>query len=92
MFAVVLTQIIYILTSVVAVICGFYDLYKNIPGIKSMLHNVSEPVFDWLEQHASMRLSILATYLISKFAVLEVLVVQLSGAWRRVRHASEVRK
>jgi hypothetical protein len=78
-------EIIYVLTSFIAVICGFYDLYKNIPGIRKMLHSFSEPFFDWLEEHAHMRLSILATYFISKFAVLEVLITHLHGAWRSVR-------
>ena len=43
------------------------------------------PLLDWLEVHSSMRLSILASYLLSKFVALELLVVNLSAVFKRLR-------
>jgi hypothetical protein len=78
-------EIVFILTSFVAVVCGFYDLYKNIPGAREVMLSLYAPLLHWLEVHSSMRLSILASYLLSKFVVLEMMVVNLSAVAKRLR-------
>lgn len=54
--------------------CGFLELYRNIPGAKQAIGVLYElsgfpEALTWLECHASVRLSILATYLLSKSQV-----------------------
>lgn len=55
------------------------------PTLQEALHAAYAPAFEWLEVHTSMRLSILATYLMSKFVAMEVMIVNLSAAWKRLR-------
>ncbi|KAI3988062.1 hypothetical protein MKX01_011851 [Papaver californicum] len=40
---------LYVLISVVTVVIGFYDLYKNVPVLKATVSSVFGPLFDWIE-------------------------------------------
>ncbi|CAH9118389.1 unnamed protein product [Cuscuta epithymum] len=44
-----LARFLYVLISVITVLIGFYDLYKNVPLIKSAASHVFGPFFDWIE-------------------------------------------
>ncbi|XP_028753958.1 uncharacterized protein LOC114713468 [Neltuma alba] len=44
-----LARILYALISVVTVIIGFYDLYKNVPVLKATASRICGPLFDWIE-------------------------------------------
>ncbi|CAH9060476.1 unnamed protein product [Cuscuta europaea] len=44
-----LARFLYVLISVITVLIGFYDLYKNVPLIKSTASHVFGPFFDWIE-------------------------------------------
>ncbi|KZV44824.1 hypothetical protein F511_09867 [Dorcoceras hygrometricum] len=39
----------YVLISVVTVLIGFYDLYKNVPLLKATASHLFGPLFDWIE-------------------------------------------
>ncbi|OVA03441.1 hypothetical protein BVC80_205g81 [Macleaya cordata] len=40
---------LYVLISVVTVLIGFYDLYKNVPVLKATVSSLFGPLFDWIE-------------------------------------------
>ncbi|XP_020247674.1 uncharacterized protein LOC109825267 isoform X2 [Asparagus officinalis] len=44
-----LARTLYILISLVTVIFGFYDLYKNVPLLKATVARLSGPLFNWIE-------------------------------------------
>lgn len=44
-----LARTLYILISLVTVIFGFYDLYKNVPLLKTTVARLSGPLFNWIE-------------------------------------------
>ncbi|XP_042516795.1 uncharacterized protein LOC122091048 isoform X2 [Macadamia integrifolia] len=44
-----LVRTLYILISLITVIIGFYDLYKNIPILKETLSHLCGPLFKWVE-------------------------------------------
>ncbi|XP_060970935.1 uncharacterized protein LOC115712938 isoform X1 [Cannabis sativa] len=44
-----LFRTIYILISLVTVIIGFYDLYKNVPLLKATISHLCGPFFNWIE-------------------------------------------
>ncbi|PIA36866.1 hypothetical protein AQUCO_03200082v1 [Aquilegia coerulea] len=44
-----LVRTLYVLMSVVTVIIGFYDLYKNVPVLKATASRLCGPLFDWIE-------------------------------------------
>lgn len=44
-----LARALYVLISVVTVLIGFYDLYKNVPLLKETLSNLFGPLFEWIE-------------------------------------------
>ncbi|KAK9820431.1 hypothetical protein WJX72_010299 [[Myrmecia] bisecta] len=67
------TYLLFIAISIFSMACGFYDLYKNVPYLDKVLRRVigslylpSSAIFQWLEEHAQIRLSILLTYLFGK--------------------------
>ncbi|KAL0444359.1 UNVERIFIED_CONTAM: hypothetical protein Slati_2158600 [Sesamum latifolium] len=45
-----LARALYILISVVTVLIGFFDLYKNVPLLKATASHLCGPLFDWLEE------------------------------------------
>ncbi|KAK4437388.1 hypothetical protein Salat_0072700 [Sesamum alatum] len=45
-----LARALYILISVVTVLIGFYDLYKNVPLLKATASHLCGPLFDWIEE------------------------------------------
>ncbi|MEW5299613.1 MAG: hypothetical protein WDW36_002609 [Sanguina aurantia] len=66
--------LLFILISIVSMACGFYDLYKNVPYLKVVVSAVAARLYlppsgllAWLERSTNIRLSILLTYLFSKF-------------------------
>ncbi|KAI8470479.1 MAG: hypothetical protein J3K34DRAFT_256674 [Monoraphidium minutum] len=68
-----ITWLLFVLVSVVSMALGFYDLYKNVPHFKSLVTRAFMPasyLFEWLELHTQMRLSILLTYLLGKSPLL----------------------
>lgn len=44
-----LARTLYVLISVVTVLIGFYDLYKNVPVLKAALSRFCGPLLDWIE-------------------------------------------
>ncbi|KAL9252782.1 hypothetical protein AKJ16_DCAP06172 [Drosera capensis] len=44
-----LARVLYVLVSVVTVLIGFYDLYKNVPLLKATASHLFGPLFDWIE-------------------------------------------
>lgn len=44
-----LYRTLYILVSLVTVIIGFYDLYKNVPLLKATVSHLCGPLFNWIE-------------------------------------------
>ncbi|XP_077214988.1 G1/S-specific cyclin-E protein [Tasmannia lanceolata] len=44
-----LARALYLLISVVTVVIGFYDLYKNVPVLKATASRLCGPLFDWIE-------------------------------------------
>ncbi|KAL1812928.1 hypothetical protein ACET3Z_022993 [Daucus carota] len=44
-----LARTLYVLISVVTVLIGFYDLYKNVPVLKAAASRICGPLVDWIE-------------------------------------------
>ncbi|OAY35069.1 uncharacterized protein LOC110627969 isoform X2 [Manihot esculenta] len=44
-----LARTLYVLISIVTVLIGFYDLYKNVPVLKATASRLCGPLFDWVE-------------------------------------------
>lgn len=44
-----LARACYVLISIVTVLIGFYDLYKNVPLLKATASKLFGPLFDWIE-------------------------------------------
>ncbi|KAI8558247.1 hypothetical protein RHMOL_Rhmol04G0075800 [Rhododendron molle] len=44
-----LARTLYVLISVVTVLIGFYDLYKNVPVLKATASRLCGPLLDWIE-------------------------------------------
>ncbi|GAB4825199.1 hypothetical protein Ancab_008074 [Ancistrocladus abbreviatus] len=44
-----LARALYVLISVVTVLIGFYDLYKNVPLLKATASRLFGPLFNWIE-------------------------------------------
>lgn len=44
-----LARTMYILVSIITVIIGFYDLYKNVPVLKATAARLCGPFFEWIE-------------------------------------------
>ena len=51
--------------SLITMLLGFYDLYKNIPAIHGFLHETFGPILDWFEEKVILRLSILLGYIVA---------------------------
>lgn len=45
-----LVRSLYLLASLVTVLIGFYDLYKNVPLLKSAAARICGPLFGWIER------------------------------------------
>lgn len=44
-----LARALYVMISLVTVLIGFYDLYKNVPVLKATASRLCGPLFDWIE-------------------------------------------
>lgn len=44
-----LARAFYVLISIITVLIGFYDLYKNVPLLKATASSLFGPLFDWIE-------------------------------------------
>lgn len=44
-----LARALYVVISIVTVVIGFYDLYKNVPVLKATASRLCGPLFDWIE-------------------------------------------
>ncbi|GIL47069.1 hypothetical protein Vafri_3889 [Volvox africanus] len=76
--------LLFIAISIFSMGCGFYDLYKNVPFLKQVITAVASrmylpaaELFEWLERHTQIRMSILLTYLFSKSPLLMSLMRML---------------
>ncbi|EFJ51037.1 hypothetical protein VOLCADRAFT_103675 [Volvox carteri f. nagariensis] len=76
--------LLFIAVSIFSMGCGFYDLYKNVPFLKQVITAVASrmylpasELFEWLERHTQIRMSILLTYLFSKSPLLMSLMRML---------------
>ena len=45
-----LVRILYVLISLITMIIGFYDLYKNVPLLKATASHLFGPIFKWIEK------------------------------------------
>ncbi|KAL6340045.1 hypothetical protein AAG906_038880 [Vitis piasezkii] len=45
-----LGRILYVLISLITMIIGFYDLYKNVPLLKATASHLFGPIFKWIEK------------------------------------------
>jgi len=84
-----LTWILFYIFSVFSLTVGFWDLYKTLPGLQSMLARVVESlwlpptaVMQWIEEHAQIRLSILLTYLFGKSEFFMYAMRNLGRMWK----------
>ncbi|KFM25672.1 putative NADH dehydrogenase [ubiquinone] 1 alpha subcomplex subunit 5, mitochondrial [Auxenochlorella protothecoides] len=82
------TWILFYIFSIVSLAAGFYDLYRNLPGVQALFNMVvarfwgPSVLFRWLEAHAQVRLSLLLTFLLGKSEWLVVGVRLLRTAGR----------
>eukprot|EP00798_Chlamydomonas_sp_ICE-L_P014123 gene14123-20079_t len=81
------TKALFLALSVVSMLFGFYDLYKNIPFVKQVvsatllrIHLPSRQIMDWLEHHTQIRLSILLTWMFSRSALATAVMALLRSA------------
>ncbi|CAH8383230.1 unnamed protein product [Eruca vesicaria subsp. sativa] len=44
-----LARTLYVIISIITVVIGFYDLYKNVPVLKATASRLCGPLFDWVE-------------------------------------------
>lgn len=44
-----LARTLYVMVSLITVLIGFYDLYKNVPVLKATAARLCGPLFDWIE-------------------------------------------
>lgn len=44
-----LARALYVLISIITVLIGFYDLYKNVPVLKATASRLCGPLFNWIE-------------------------------------------
>ncbi|KAJ6723744.1 hypothetical protein OIU74_008166 [Salix koriyanagi] len=44
-----LARALYVIISIITVLIGFYDLYKNVPVLKATASSLCGPLFDWIE-------------------------------------------
>lgn len=44
-----LARALYVFISIITVLIGFYDLYKNVPLLKATASRLCGPLFDWIE-------------------------------------------
>ncbi|KAL8142738.1 hypothetical protein V2J09_015770 [Rumex salicifolius] len=44
-----LVRALYVIISIITVVIGFYDLYKNVPLLKATASRLLGPFFDWIE-------------------------------------------
>jgi hypothetical protein len=51
--------------SLITMLLGFYDLYKNIPQIREFLHGTFGCWIVWFEEQFVFRLSIILTYIVA---------------------------
>ncbi|XP_020588524.1 uncharacterized protein LOC110030236 isoform X2 [Phalaenopsis equestris] len=59
-----LARALYVIISVVTVVIGFYDLYKNVPLLKATASGLFGPLFNWIESWEMIsRLKYLGTML-----------------------------
>jgi len=83
-----IARLMFALVSGLSMMAGFYDLYKHIPGANAILASVWAPFIEFLEQHTSIRLSILASYLFTQSTVFAPLMAQLSVGAQLTRSAA----
>ena len=82
------SRYLFVLVSVLSMMAGFYDLYKHVPGVNAIIASMWAPFIEFLEQHTSIRLSILASYLFTQSAIFAPLMAQLSVVARLMRSAT----
>ncbi|CAD7704505.1 unnamed protein product [Ostreobium quekettii] len=83
------TWLVFIAVSTISLACGFYDLYMNVPFLKSavlrLIDAINLPAVDileWLEVHVQVRLSILLTFLYGKSPLFVATLRVCGNAWK----------
>ncbi len=70
----VMTVVIF-LVSLVTMLLGFYDLYKNIPLLRETMQNTFGSLYLWLEETCVIRLGFLLTWIVSSSQFCQNLIV-----------------
>ncbi|CBH11121.1 hypothetical protein, conserved [Trypanosoma brucei gambiense DAL972] len=50
---------------IISLFVGLYDLYKHLPQMKRFFSSTFEPLLIWLEEHVTVRVSMMITYTVS---------------------------
>ena len=51
--------------SLISMMIGFFDLYKNLPVVRPFLRSYMESLWDFLEDHVILRMAALLGYLLT---------------------------
>lgn len=90
------TLYLFIAVSLFSLALGFYDLYKNVPFLRTMLHkmlgNMYLPIVQWLEEHTKVGTWVDNSFPIScsaatRFAIIPAVPVNGGSSPRSVSHA-----
>jgi hypothetical protein len=66
-----------IIISLISMMIGFFDLYKNLPIIKPFFINYMESIWNWLEDHVILRMTFFMGYLFSQTSITAKLAIYL---------------
>jgi hypothetical protein len=90
-----LTWVLFYAFSFFSLAVGFYDLYKSLPGLQTVLSKMvagmwlpPAAVLQWIEEHAQIRLSILLTYIFGKSEMFLYVVRMVGHAKRTILEAA----
>lgn len=74
----VMTVVIF-LVSLITMLLGFYDLYKNIPLLRETLQHTFGSLYQWLEDACAIRLGCLLTWIVSSSQIFQSVITYPLG-------------
>lgn len=91
-----LTWILFYAFSIISLLAGFFELYKSVPGFQTLMRSLAaslwlppSSVFEWLEAHTQIRLSLLLTYVFGKSDFFVAMMRRVAPALHVVRAATQ---